>query len=423
MSRKPFKVIAGLAAAALLMAACSSSSSSGDSTGTTNRATGSPILVGQVLPITGANIALPQEATSMAASVAAVNDAGGINGHPLKLIQCDSMGDPTTEVQCAQSMVKDHVVATLGDDTFAAETQVQDIFNAAGIPRIGLEKGAVAEYESPTDFDFTGGGIFILVAMMDNLINRGDKKITVVLPESPTAAQTPLLLDPIAKNQGASVVNLVLVSNASGDYSQYVAQAEQNGAQGVVLALPTAQLVQFAETVNQLNPKIDFTTGIEGFTLDQLKQLGAFARKASYVSWVPGIDDVKDFPGLAQPLAALTKYTRGANVDTIIPQELQSWLAVHAFYEVMKTQTGTPTAASVVAAFRAAKDIPMAGIIKPWTPADYQPAGNLSSIVKNVTSPWAYTVTYNGKATHTSTSELFNTFAGLPGTATAGSTS
>ena len=268
------------------------------------------------------------------------------------------------------------------------------------------------------DFDFTGGGIFVLVAMMDNLIHKGDKKLTVVLPDVPSAAQTHLLLDPIALNQGATVVNYVLVSTATGDYSQYVAQAQQHGAQGVVLALATAQLIQFAQSVNQLNPKIDFTTGIEGFTLDQLKQLGQFARKASYVSWVPGIDDTKNFPGLAQPIADLTTYMKGASVNNMIPQELQSWLAVHAFYEVMKNQTGSPTAASVLAAFRAAKDVPMNGLINPWTPTDYQSAGSLSSIVKNVSNPWAYRVAYNGTGTQTSPSQLFNTFAGLPGTTT-----
>ena len=54
----------------------------------------------------------------MVASVDALNDSGGINGHPLKLEQCDSKGDPNTEVECAKKMVNDKVVATLGDGTF-----------------------------------------------------------------------------------------------------------------------------------------------------------------------------------------------------------------------------------------------------------------------------------------------------------------
>ena len=84
--------------------------------------------------------------------------------------------------------------------------------------------------------------------------------------------------------------------------------------------------------------------------------------------------------------------------------------------DVMKAQTGEATAASVLAAFKAAKDIPMNDIIKPWTPSAYVSAGSLSSIFSNVSNPWMYNITYDGTNTSTSPSDLFNTFKGLPGT-------
>jgi len=378
-------------------------------------ATGSPILVGQIYPATGANLALPEAGNSLKASIAGLNNSGGINGHPLKLIQCDSQGDPNIEVQCAQTMVHDHVVATLEDNAFANPAQVNSILHAAGIPRIGLTKGDVTDYANPDNFDFTGGGILSLVGIMEDLVNKGDKKISVVIPDAPTSSQTHLLLDPIAKAEGATVVNYVLVSSASGDYSQYVAQAQLNGAQGMVLALGNAQLVQMAQVINQLSPKIDYATGIAGFTLNQLKNLGEFSKKASFVWWTPGIDDVKNFPGLQQPIDTLTANMQGATVDTMTSTSLSSWLAVHAFDEVMKSQPGTVTAASVLAAFKAAKDIPMNGIISPWTPSADQSAGSLSNLFKNVSNPYMYRIAYNGTNTQTSPSQLFNTLAGLPG--------
>jgi branched-chain amino acid transport system substrate-binding protein len=416
MPRKPIKAIAGFAAVALLAAACGSSTPKG-STSTTVKANGTPIVVGQILPLTGANLALPEAGNSLVASIAALNAAGGINGHPLKLDQCDSQGVPSIEVQCAQTMVSDHVVATLEDNTFFSPAEVNSILKGAGIPRIGITMDDVTDYANPDNMDFTGGGVLILVGMMEDLVHRGDKKITIMLPDSPAGEQTHLLLDPIAAAEGAKVVNYVLVSSASGDYSQYVVQSEQNGAQGIVIALGNAQLVQVAQAINQLNPKIDYVTGIAGLSLNQLKQLGTFSKKASFVWWTPGIDDVKNFSGLAQPIAALTTYGKGATVNTMTSTSLSSWLAVHAFYEVMKSQS-TPTVASVLAAFKAAKDIPMNGIINPWTPGDVQSAGTLSAIITNVTSPWMYPITYNGTGTQTSPSQLFNTLAGLPGVST-----
>ena len=423
MSRKPIKAIVGLAAVALLATAWGSSSSGASSTSTKVKAHGTPIVVGQILPMTGANLALPEAGKALVASIAALNAAGGINGHPLKLDQCDSQGVASIEVQCAQTMVSDHVVATLEDDTFSSPAEVNSILKGAGIPRIGITEDDVTDYENPDNMDFTGGGVFSLVGIMEDLIHRGDKKITVVLPDTPSAVETHLLLDPIAAAEGAKVVNYVLVSSASGDYSQYVAQAEENGAQGIVIALGNAQLVEVAQAINQLNPKIDYATGIAGLTLNQLKELGSFSKKASYVWWTPGIGDVKNFPGLAQPVATLTKYEKGVTLDTMTSVSLSSWLAVHAFYEVMKSHKGTPTAASVLAAFKAAKNIPMNGIIKPWTPGHLQSAGTLSSIITNVSQPWMYRIAYNGKGSQTSPSQLFNTFAGLPGTSTGTSTS
>jgi ABC-type branched-subunit amino acid transport system substrate-binding protein len=410
--------MASIASVSLLAAACSSSSAT-NSSGSTVKATGTPVPVGQIYPATGANLALPELGNSLKASVAGLNNSGGINGHPLKLIQCDSMGDANTEIQCAQTMVKDHVVATLEDSTFTSPAQVNSILQSAGIPRIGLTSADVSDYSNPDNFDFTGGGIFSLVGIMEDLVHKGDKKISVVIPDAPQSSQTHLLLDPIAAAEGAKVVNYVLVSSASGDYSQYVAQAQQNGSQGMVLALANAQLVQVAQVINQLNPKIDYATGIAGFTLPQLKDLGQFAKKVSLLWWTPGIDDVKNFPGLAQPLATLEANMNGATVNTLTSTSLSSWLAVHAFDQVMKAQPGTPTAASVLAAFKAAKDIPMNGIIQPWSPSVDQNAGSLlGSVVTNVSNPWMYRISYNGTSTQTSPSQTFNTFAGLPGVTT-----
>ena len=135
------------------------------------------------------------------------------------------------------------------------------------------------------------------------------------------------------------------------------------------------------------------------------------------MSWTPGIDDVEDFPGLQEPLDVLTTYmkTRTSRPDR---PALLSWMAVHAFSEVMKNQTGTPTSASVLAAFKAARDIPMNDIIPPWTPTDYQSAGSLSNLFQNVSNPFVYEVTYDGSGTHTSPSQRFSTFEGLDATTT-----
>jgi hypothetical protein len=76
----------------------------------------------------------------------------------------------------------------------------------------------------------------------------------------------------------------------------------------------------------------------------------------------------------------------------------------------------------VVAAFTAAKSIPMNGIINPWSPGVYQNAGSLNSVFPNVSNPWMYRISYNGTTSQSSPSQQFNTFAGLPGSSSTTST-
>ena len=106
MLKKPLRVAAALTAVALVAAACSSGSSS-SSTTAAPKFTGAPVTIGQIVPVTGAAITLTQTATGLAAAVKYYNAHGGINGHEIKLVQCDSKDDPNVEAQCAQTLVAD----------------------------------------------------------------------------------------------------------------------------------------------------------------------------------------------------------------------------------------------------------------------------------------------------------------------------
>jgi ABC-type branched-subunit amino acid transport system substrate-binding protein len=387
------------------------------------RPTGTPILVGQIIPMTGANIALPAVGNAVTAAVDSLNAAGGINGHPVKLDQCDTQGTPSGEIQCAQQMVSDHVVATVADSIFSSSSEVNTILHGAGIARIGVSMFDTTDYQNPDNFALDPGGVFSIIAGLDDLIKKGDKTFSILLPDASTSSQIHLLLDPIAASLGVKIVNYVLVSSASGDFSQYVAQAEQNGAQGAFLALGNAQLVQVLQTINQLNPKMDWASGIAGMSLDQLKQLQPVSKKVAWPWWTPGIDDTANFPGLKQVQESLSTYVKGFTVQSSISQVVQPWLAVRAFSEIVGAQkTGAITASSVLADTLAAKDLDMLGIIKPWTPSAYISPGTLGAIFKNISNPWSYPITYTGSATKTSASELFNVFVGLPGYAGTGST-
>src|ERR1700727_778992 len=98
--RDPFIFIAAAAVIAAA-AACSSTSSSGSaSAGTTSSAaSGSTISVSVPCQISGA-VPTPECATSVQAYFDQVNAAGGVNGHKLQAVTCDTQDNPVTEANC-----------------------------------------------------------------------------------------------------------------------------------------------------------------------------------------------------------------------------------------------------------------------------------------------------------------------------------
>jgi branched-chain amino acid transport system substrate-binding protein len=290
-----------LVAVGLLAAGCSASSGPAAD----QPATGRPIKVGQIADLSGGALAQPEAGARMVASIKALNASGGVAGHPLVLDQCDTAGEAAAEVSYADKMVGDHVVADLGDATFADPSQTQAVLTAAGISRIGTTEVSPSEYQATNNLAFTGGGVFTLVGIVQDLVSRGDTKISLLIPASPDPTQTEALLCPIASSLGATL-SYVLVPATPASYGQLVAQAELGGAQGIGLALGSAQLVEVARAIEDQGSSVDVATGVAGLSTGQLAGLPSFAKRASFVWWTPGIDDVRNFPGLSAPLAALT---------------------------------------------------------------------------------------------------------------------
>src|SRR5580698_6228563 len=111
MTKKPLAggaLIALLSAAVLTISACSSSGSKGDASSTANTSA-----VGGLIPIQSSAYNQPDAKTGLDAAISAVNAAGGVSGHPLKLDFCDTQYTVNGELACARQMVTDKVSAVI----------------------------------------------------------------------------------------------------------------------------------------------------------------------------------------------------------------------------------------------------------------------------------------------------------------------
>ena len=83
-----------------------------------------------------------------------INDRGGLNGHPVKLIFGDDGGDPAAALAIAKRMVEqDKVVAFIGTYLVTTTPAVTPYLEQVGVPMIGGPGGNEIEDHSPMVFN------------------------------------------------------------------------------------------------------------------------------------------------------------------------------------------------------------------------------------------------------------------------------
>lgn len=384
--------IAALATVSLIAAGCSSDSGSDTADGA-NAATGDPIKVGQIVPIEAPGLGSVTYAESTVASVKAFNDRGGVNGRPLELLQCDSKGDPNTEVDCVNKMISDGAVATLADFTPASAEASSKLLFDAGIARVGLNPVNMADFTATNVYTPFSGSLLNLYGMIDILVAQGKTKLSLMRPDLPVTAQLVGLLTPAVQAKGAEIVNDVAVGAGATDYTQFIAAAERNDAQGVIMALGATDANPIAQAFEQLQSKLTFALGTAGFTQADLQDLGTFATSSTYTSPTPApSSSTDDFPGLKDFLADMEKSGKDElKTENLTGDAVNPWLSVRAFGEVAKGLTDI-NAKTVWSGFENAEKIDMAGLIPAWTPGAVEPFG----IFQRVSNSMMYKMTFDG---------------------------
>lgn len=158
-------IVLVVAVVTALLSACSSSSHTPSATGSSSTtvgtsgttvgktATGSPILIG-VSVVSVGSLTTTGAVNGLNGGLYYVNNVlGGVNGHPLKLVMCNSDGSSTTEVNCANNFVSQGVVAVYNivDGLFGPEAP---ILSRAGIPVFGLSLQDPDTDHAQSDYGF-----------------------------------------------------------------------------------------------------------------------------------------------------------------------------------------------------------------------------------------------------------------------------
>src|ERR1700733_2930639 len=182
MHKRTVSAFVAVVAVIVLAAACSSSgsgSSPGQASASASAApSASTISVSVTCPISGPN-PVPECATSVQAYFDQVNAGGGVNGHKLKAVICDTQLNPVTEADCLKNAIANpSIVAFVGHGNLVVspDTAIADIGTFTLTPAMSM---------APNDFALssyagTTGGALGSILLQQLLLDKGFRKPGII---------------------------------------------------------------------------------------------------------------------------------------------------------------------------------------------------------------------------------------------------
>jgi branched-chain amino acid transport system substrate-binding protein len=359
--------VAALSVVALAAVGCSSSGSSsssgGSSTpaagststaaagtssfGTPKKATGTPYVFGMINDETG-QVTFPEARQGAIAAVDYVNNyLDGINGHPIQIDECTGDGTPATAARCANQLVAAHPMAILGAADVGGPASIP-IYAHANLAYLGgIPFTPVPEIAS-------NSVQFWSVSVGDNAAaavyagkTLGVKSVALVYFSNAQGESILPQITPVFKAAGVTTIKDIPLSPTSPDPSPQAALIESSGAQLAYIDVPNG-----CGNVLKALKSVGYTgkiMGIDPCTAPPVIAAAAGGANGMYYA-TPFVLQSGSDPQAQLFEAAMKKWAApGTLVDSISTAGFATVMNVQA---VLSKISGTPTTASILAAFK-----------------------------------------------------------------------
>jgi branched-chain amino acid transport system substrate-binding protein len=363
MKRLRWLSVTAAAVLALTAAGCSSSGSSSSSApssgsttaaasssvfGTPKKATGSPYVFGMINDETGA-VTFPEARQGSIAAVNYVNNyLDGINGHPIVIDECTGDGTPATAARCANQLVAAHPLAILGAADVGAPASIP-IYAHANLAYLGGIPFTPVPMTAPNSIQFWS------VSVGDNAAaavyagkTLGVKSVALVYFSNAQGESIIPQITPVFKAAGVTTIKYVPLSPTSPDPSPQAALVESSGAQLAYVDVPNGcgNMLKALKAVGY-SGKI---MGIDPCGAPPVISAAAGGAEGMYIA-SPFLLQSGTSQQAQLFQAAMKKWAApGTLIDSI---STAGFATVMNVQQVLSTISGTPTTASILAAFKA----------------------------------------------------------------------
>lgn len=220
------------------------SGGSTDTSASGGAATGEPIKIGEIMPLSG-----PEAQDGLRIRQAAelaqqeINDAGGVNGQPIELIFEDGQADPTASSAAAEKLVsQENVLAILGAYASTATAAVMPIAEKYGIPLVtGLSwDESLTEQGNPWFFR----AAVTQQAAQQKLApwfveNLGIKKAAAIVKNSDAEIAYGKTYEQELPKYGVEFTSLNVFQPGTADFSSIITKVQNEGVDTVFIAAET----------------------------------------------------------------------------------------------------------------------------------------------------------------------------------------
>jgi branched-chain amino acid transport system substrate-binding protein len=369
-----------LAAVTIVGAAACSSSSSGSSSSTGSSATasgsasgsaastvglsqflpgtkasGTPVKIGLINNEGSSPIAAPEVGNAAVAAVDYANaELGGIAGHPIDVVRCAENEDTASATACANEMVQDNVAAVDIGTTGEGSVMVP-IITKAGIPYVTVTGTATQELTTPLAYSWSGGYEATLNGAASYAKQAGLKKVVAFVVSTPSAVVGAKQLGiPIFKADGVTLT-IEPVPQGVPDATAQVTAGLSGGVDAALTIADESTCTSVLKALNVVNPTLPKLVITPCFTTSAVQALGSAMNGVKvFGSSAPQANDAEG--KLFQYVMATYAPSTSPSGDAVVGYQGMLGLVRSVTAGGL---TGTPTPASINAAIKTAKNVPL----------------------------------------------------------------
>jgi branched-chain amino acid transport system substrate-binding protein len=357
LHRKILILVAAVLAAVVSISACSSSSTTSGSSpaaGATSAAAtasaaaaaaaGTPITIGVECSCSGAfGTTVAVGYTLLQAWQKSVNAAGGLNGHPVQLIEKNNASNPATALTDAQALVADKVTVIFDLDIL--DSLWQKTVSASKIPVIGGNFSSPGYYTDPDWYPSgqTNDSITYSVAAVAK--QAGATSLAdFYCAESAQCQQSVPLIKAAGQSVGVPVVYSASIAATAPNYTAQCVAAKQAGVKAIFIGDSITVIDRVASDCNQQGYDPIYVTEGTGFQNMALTTPGL---ENNLWSSYPILPYFSAKSAVTAMNTTLDKYYPGATADTLTWSEFaaQAWTGALLIAQAVKNAGVTSSTA------------------------------------------------------------------------------